>query len=455
MENDKKDRVMMQRYLIAIHLSAIVLLASPAVQAQTLDLLQAYEAAAKNDSTFAAARASLTAARERSIQGDALTRPTVGVSAAANLNNDASKVEGFPQASQSYRSAQAGLNATLPLWRPANRAQQAQAKLGEDIANVQFRNAQQDLILRTAQAYFDVLAAQDNLESITAQKKAATEQLAQAKREFEVGTKTIVDTHEAQARFDLIVAQEAVAQGDVIIRRSALAQVIGQTPASLASLMGKPNLQGPTPTGIDEWIGIAEKGNPGVAINEYNAQIARLEIERNKAERGPVIDLVGSAGASTATGGLQTGDLNNRGRTAAIGVQLSMPLYAGGALDSKVREAIANEEKARFDLETARRSANQGARQAYLGVTYGLAQVKALEAAEISANSQLNSTRLGYQVGVRINLEVLNAQQQLANTKKDLAKARYDTLLASLRLKSAAGQLSEEDAKAVNAYLTK
>lgn len=445
---------MKQCSLAALSISAM-LLASPAVHAQTLDLLQAYEAAAKNDTTFAAARASLTAARERSIQGDALTRPTVGVTAAANLNNDASKVEGFPQATQSYNSAQAGINVTQPLWRPANTAQKAQAKLGEDVATAQFRNAQQDLILRTSQAYFDVLAAQDNLESILAQKKAATESLAQAKREFEVGTKTIVDTHEAQARYDLIVAQEAVAEGDVSIRRSALAQITGVSPAALANLMAKPNLQGPTPTNMEEWIGIAEKGNPSVTINEYNAQIASLEIDRNKAERGPAVDLVGSAGYQTASGGLQTGDLNNRGRTAAIGVQLSMPLYAGGALDSRVREAVANEEKARFDLQTARRGANQGAREAYLGVTYGLAQVRALEAAEISANSQLNSTRLGYQVGVRINLEVLNAQQQLANTKKDLSKARYDTLLASMRLKSAAGQLNEEDVKAVNAYLVK
>jgi outer membrane protein len=443
----------MHRSSIALCLAA--LFASPGAYAQTLNLLQAYEAAAKNDPTFASSRSALAAARERSIQADALSRPNVGLTAGVNLNNAASKIEGAPQISQSYSSANAGINASMPLWRPGNSAQQDQAKLAEKIAESQFLVAQQDLILRTSQAYFDVLAAQDNLESIVAQKVAATEQLAQAKREFEVGTKTIVDTHEAQARFDLISAQEAVAQGDLIIKRSALAQVIGQTPDTLASLMSKPNLQGPTPAGIDQWIGIAEKGNPNVAIGEYNAQIAKREIDRNKAATRPTVDLVSSVGTNTANGGLQTGDLNVRGRSATIGVQFSMPLYAGGSLDSKVREAIASEERARFDLEAAKRSANQGARQAYLGVTYGLAQVKALEAAEISANSQLSSTRLGYQVGVRINLEVLNAQQQLANTKRDLAKARYDTLLAGLRLKSAAGQLSEDDLKAVNAYLVK
>jgi outer membrane protein len=438
-----------------IVLCLAMLFAAPLTHAQTLDLLQAYEAAAKNDPGFAASKASLAAARERSIQGDALGRPTVGASASAAMNNAASKVEGFPQTTESFGSASVGINASMPLWRPGNTAQKEQAKLAEKVAEAQFLVAQQDLILRTSQAYFDVLAAQDNLDSIIAQKKAATEQLAQAKREFEVGTKTIVDTHEAQARFDLISAQEAVAQGDLIIKRSALAQITGQQPNTLAALMAKPNLQGPTPTGIEQWMSTAEKGNPGVTINEFNAQIAQREIDRNKAAARPTLDLVSSLGANTATGGLTTGELNVRGRSASIGVQLAIPLYAGGALDSKVREAIASEEKARFDLEAAKRNANQGARQAYLGVQYGLAQVKALEAAEVSATSQLNSTRLGYQVGVRINLEVLNAQQQLANTKRDLAKARYDTLLAGLRLKSAAGQLAEDDLKAVNAYLVK
>ncbi|MGL4576021.1 MAG: TolC family outer membrane protein [Burkholderiaceae bacterium] len=439
----------MRRSVLATSLTALFFCAG--AHAQSLDLLAAYEAAAKNDPTFAASKSALAAARERSIQGDALSRPTVGLSAGANLNNDASKIEGLPQVSQSYSSINAGVSASMPLWRPGNTAQQDQAKLAEKIAEAQFLVARQDLILRTSQAYFVVLAAQDNLESINAQKKAVTEQLAQAKREFEVGTKTIVDTHEAQARFDLITAQEAVAQGDLIIKRSALAQVIGVTPTALAGLMSKPNLQGPTPAGIDEWISTAEKGNPGVTINEFNAQVAKREIDRNKAATGPTLDLVSTAGVSRASGGISTGDRNLSGRSASIGVEFKMPLYAGGALDSRVREAIASEEKARFDLEAAKRSANQGARQAYLGVTYGLAQVKALEAAEVSANSQLSSTRLGYQVGVRINLEVLNAQQQLANTKKDLAKARYDTLLAGLRLKSAAGQLTEEDLKAVNA----
>jgi outer membrane protein len=453
LHNEKEGFAPMQRLALALSLAA--LFTAPGVHAQTLDLLQAYTAATKNDPNFAASRAALVAARERSIQGDALSRPTVGLGAGASLNNDSSKVEGFPSARENYSSANVGINASMPIWRPGNTAQQEQAKLAEKIAEAQFLAAQQDLILRTSTAYFDVLAAQDNLESITAQKKAATEQLAQAKREFEVGTKTIVDTHEAQARFDLISAQEAVAQGDLIIKRSALAQVIGQDPSSLAPLMSKPNLQGPAPEGIDQWIGTAEKGNPNVTINEFNAQIAKREIDRNKAARGPTVDLVSNVGAQTASGGLQTGDRNLRGSSASIGLQFSMPLYAGGALDSRVREAIASEEKARFDLEAAKRNANQGARQAYLGVTYGLAQIKALEAAEVSANSQLSSTRLGYQVGVRINLEVLNAQQQLANTKRDLAKARYDTLLAGLRLKSAAGQLGEEDLKAVNGYLMK
>jgi outer membrane protein len=420
--------------------------------AWSIDLVQAFGAASQYDAAFASARASLQAARERTLQADALTRPTLGLNAGASANYANNKFEGTPSASTNYNSSNAGLQGSLPLYRPANNVQQDQSKLSERIAEAQFLQARQDLIVRLSQAYFDVLNAQDTLTSIGAQKVAVTEQLAQAKREFEVGTKTIVDTTEAQARFDQISSLEATAQGDLQIRRSALAQITGIANPEISGLVAKPALRPPEPALIEDWTGAAEKGNPGVTANDLAAQVAKLEIDRNKASYKPTVDLVSNIGLSYATGSVQT-DRNISGRSATIGVQFNMPLYSGGAIDARVREALALEERARFDLESARRNANQGARSAFFGVTFGLAQVKALEAAEVSANSQLSATRLGYQVGVRINLEVLNAQQQLANTRRDLAKARYDTLLAGLRLKAAAGQLTEEDLKPVNAYL--
>ena len=190
-----------------------------------MDLLEAYAAAAQYDATFAAARSSLEAARERSLQADALTRPALSFGGGATVGNSGSKVTGQPFISSKEGSARVSLDGSLPLYRPANLVQQSQAKLSEQIAQTQFIQARQDLVLRVSQAYFDVLGAQDALTSIAAQKVAVTEQLAQAKREFEVGTKTIVDTTEAQARFDQITALEAVAQADLLVKRSALAVV--------------------------------------------------------------------------------------------------------------------------------------------------------------------------------------------------------------------------------------
>jgi outer membrane protein len=343
---------------------------------------------------------------------------------------------------------------TQPLFRWANWKQYQQGKLQTAISEAEFAQAQQDLIVRVSQAYFDVLAAQDTLASLQAQKAAITEQLASAKRNFEVGTATITDTHEAQARYDLAVAQELAAQSDLEVRRNALQQIIGKPTGGLAPLRTGVELTPPAPAQIDTWVESAEKQNYGVIARELAREVAQHEIGRNRAGHLPNVDLVASrshnnqgtdAALLTTTGGVS----NNT----VVGVQLSVPIFAGLGTVSRVREAKALEERAAADLETTRRAAAQGARQAYLGVTSGLAQVKALEAAEVSSQSALESNRLGYQVGVRINIDVLNAQQQLYVTRQNLAKARYDTLMNSLRLKSAAGNLSEEDLVRINTLL--
>jgi outer membrane protein len=179
-----------------------------------------------------------------------------------------------------------------------------------------------------------------------------------------------------------------------------------------------------------------------------------LETTRARDARLPTVDLTGQLSRTRASGTAAfQGDLTQRNAT--IGVQLSVPLYTGGLIQSRVREALASEERFRQDLESARRTAAQGARQAYTGVEFGLAQVRALESAEVSAKSQLDSTRLGYQVGVRINLEVLNATTQVFTTQRDLKKARYDFLVNGLRLKSSAGVLDEPDLAGLNAMLAR
>jgi outer membrane protein len=307
-------------------------------------------------------------------------------------------------------------------------------------------------MLRASQAYFDVLLAQHNVELAAAQKNAIGEQLAQAKRNFEVGTATITDTHEAQARYDLATAQEIAAQNDLEIRRRQLAQIIGQTAPALSRLAGEIKLELPQPNQIEPWVEEATRASLPVLISEAALTFARQEVERNRGGHHPTLDAFATYTDSATGSGIRGGpgdDSTNR----IIGLQLAVPLYQGGATASRVREALANEDRARQELDNARRSAELAARQAFLGVTNGVAQVNALRAALVSSQSSLDSTRLGLQVGVRTQVDVLNAQQQLFSTRRDVAQAAYNYVLSLLRLKSAVGRLGEEDLAKVNAWL--
>lgn len=448
---------------LAAALGCALSLAAGAAMAQAKnDLLSIYRDALANDSAYASARFARQAAEERTPQARAGVLPNVsaGINASENyFKFDASPFVDAttnrtvdPSFDRTFYSWGPVISASWPLYRPQNWDAIDQAKLFVTGAEANFAQARQDLIVRVSQAYFDVLAAQDNLNAIAANKRAVSENLAQAKREFEVGTKTIVDTTEAQARFDQILAQEQVALGDLVVRRSALRAIIGRDAGDLATLRDAPTLQPPAPADIEAWAKRAEENNPNVAFAQANAQIARVETQRNRDAQKPTIDLVASASRSRNNGSTSS-SLSSTNTSGSIGVQLNVPIYTGGLIQSRIREALANEERSRFDLESARRNAAQGARQAYTGVDFGLSQVRALESAEKSAQSQLDATRLGYQVGLRINLEVLNANTQLFTTQRDLKKARYDFLLSGLRLKSATGSLDDKDVEAINQLL--
>jgi outer membrane protein len=417
-----------------------------------LDLLQAYRESLASDPVYAGARYNLQAGQEAGVQGRAGLLPQVG------LNGGYNRADGERESSTGTRpldsrttTYQASL--TQPLFRWANWQQYQQGKLSAAASEAEFAQAQQDLIVRVSQAYFDVLAAQDALASVQAQKAAITEQLASAKRNFEVGTATITDTHEAQARFDLAVAQEFAAQSDLDIKRAALEQIIGKPAGDLAGLRPGVQLSAPQPTRLEPWVDNAQNRNYRVISQEFNREIAQREISRTRAGHLPTLDLVARREHRKQRGSTVNIPDDTITDSTNIGVEWNIPLFSGFAVTSQVREAVALAERARADLENARRTAAQEVRQAYLGVSSGLAQVKALEAAEISSQSALESNRLGYEVGVRINIDVLNAQQQLYVTRRDLARARYDTLVNSLRLKSAAGMLSEDDLVQLNTLL--
>lgn len=413
-------------------------------------LLDIWQIALANDPIYAAAQAQLEASRERVPQSRANAwLPNLTGSAGVAENDSSTRISGITTDSN-RTNKNYSLALTQPLWRPQAIETLGQSKLAVIAAQAQLENARQDLALRVAQAYFDVLAAQDALEALQAQKKAVVEQLASAKRNFEVGTATITDANEAQAQFDLISAQEFAAQNDLEVKRSALEQITGQTLAPLLPLSSKLPLPTPQPNQIQDWISRAETGNLNVQVAQTNLLIAEREIDKARAGHFPTIDAVGNYNNSREPSASIEKSVAN-----SVGVQLNLPIFAGFAVQARVRETLALRQQAQQNLEAAKRAAGQTARQSFLGVNNGLSQVKALEAAEVSSQTSLNSTLLGYRVGVRVNLDVLNAQQQLFKTRRDLAKARYDSLLAGLRLKAAAATLQENDIAAVDALLAR
>ena len=432
-------------------LAALLAGAFMSINAQAIDILQVYREALANDARYASARAAAEAGQETSVQARAGLLPTVGLSGNAT-RNDLETSSAVSNVDRTYNSRGYTLSLSQPLFRMANWETSQQGKLSVAISEAQFAQAQQNLIVRVSQAYFDVLTAQDALASVQAQKAAITEQLASAKRNFEVGTTTITDTHEAQARYDLAVAQEFAAQNELEIRQAALRQIIGKPTGELATLRPGVTLPPPQPQQAEAWVQTAEQQNFGVISQQLALESAEREIKKNRAGHYPTVDLVASRGHNYQ-GFTTSSPSGSTSDQTAVGVQVSIPLFSGFAVNSRVRQALALEDQARSDLENVRRTAALGARQAFLGVNAGLAQVRALEAAEVSSRSALESNRLGYEVGVRINIDVLNAQQQLYSTRQSLAKARYDTIMNGLQLKAAAGTLNEEDVVQVNSLL--
>lgn len=431
-----------------------VLAALSGASAHAIDLMEAYNAAQQQDATFAAARASQSAGQEKLSQGRSLLLPNVNLTANTTFIDNNSKFPGGSRA-LSYNTSGYGLSLVQPLFRQQNWMAYTESELQVAMSEAQFKLAEQDLILRVAQAYFDVLMAQDNVQLAGAQKQAISEQLEQAKRNFEVGTATITDTYEAQARFDLVSSQEISAQSSLEIRKRALQQIINAAPGELRSLGKEFRLNQPQPASIEKWAEDAQVNSAQVMLAEAASQLAEKEVSRNFGNHLPTLDLVANFSQNKSSGGTFTGTgfSSSDTTTKSVGLQFNMPLFQGGASQSKWREADAAREKAKQDLENAKRSTALQARQAYLGVVNGITQVQALQQALKSSESLLEASKLGQGVGVRTNLDVLNAQQQLYSTRRDLLQAEYNYLMSRLRLKASVGTLSMDDVAEVNQAL--
>lgn len=440
----------MQRFPLATCTLALLAVFSGAAQAQSL--VELYDAARATDSTYQSAKAQYDANLAQADQAKAGLLPSVGLSAGLNR----SLVEGRnPSFDKNYTTQTATLSGSQPLYRPANRIAYEQGKKLIDVAEAQLQVAEQDLVVRVAQAYFDVLAAQDTLAFVRAQKTAVGEQLASAKRNFEVGTATITDSREAQSRFDLVRAQEIAADNDVVVKRLALdtlASKANTQPIPLAQPVVLPTLQA---ADISTWVQQAESLQPNVLQAALALEVARLETQKAKAANLPTLDLTAGYNINRYPNGTTSALPGSRTNATQIGLSFNIPLFAGYSIQNRIRETLSLEDKAQADLDAARRAVTQATRAAFYGVLSGVGQVSALEAAETSSQIALDANKLGYQVGVRINIDVLNSQSQLFQTKRDLALARYNVLLGSLKLRQASGSLKPEDLQAINALLVR
>ena len=428
----------------------LALMTAFAGSAQAQSLATLYEAAKKHDATYKSAQSQYKAAQAKADQARALLRPSAGLggnlseSSLSNLSNAVGSGE--------FGTGSLSLNASHPLYRPANQITFQQGLKQEDLAQAQLNAAEQELMVRTSQAYFDVLTAQESLNFVQAQKSAVSEQLAAAKRNFEVGTATITDTREAQARFDLVIAQEIAAENDLQVKRLALDQTVGTAQIKPLGLQIEADIARLHSGTVDSWVAQSEANNTSLAQARIALEVAQLEIDKAKAALKPTADLNASFGMTRYRNGAITQPNTN---VATIGVAFNMPLYTGQASQNRILETVALKDKARNDLEAAQRNVAQATRTAFYGVQSGLSQIKALQAAEASSQSALDANKLGYQVGVRINIDVLNSQSQLFQTKRDLAKARHDVLLGQLRLRQSSGTLQDADLQAVSGLLQK
>lgn len=430
---------------------ALALSCGLALPAKAQSLLDLYQSAKAFDANYQSAKSQFDATLAKGEQAKAGLLPSVGLGLGVNRVNIDSNTPAFDRGG--YGNQNATLSASQPLYRPANVATAEQGKKQAALAQAQLDAASQDLIVRVSQAYFDVLAAQDSLDFVKAQKAAVSEQLASAKRNFEVGTATITDTREAQAQYDLVLAQEIATENDLRVKKLALDQTTGLSGAAPKPLLVPVTLPAIAPETVAPWVAASEDIHPTIRQARVALEVAQLETQKAQAGNKPTLDLTGSYGITQNNGSSST-TMDYRTNVATVGLSFNLPLFAGYAIQNRIKETVALEEKSRSDLDAARRGVAQGTRSAFFGVQSGLSQVKALEAAEASGQSALDATKLGYQVGVRINIDVLNAQTNLYNTKAKLAQARYNVLVGELKLRQANGSLKEDDINAVNALLT-
>ncbi|MEO5574243.1 MAG: TolC family outer membrane protein [Gammaproteobacteria bacterium] len=438
--------------MIKLPLALFAILLLPATVSAE-DLLDIYRLAEQSDPQLQAAEAARLATLEIKPQARSALFPTIGLTANAGLTRQDIALSGGAAGGGVSNFDNNGYALTLvqPLYSRVTGAglRQANALVGQ--ADAVYATAQQDLLLRVATRYFDVLAAIDNLTFARAEKNAISRQLEQNIQRFDVGLIAVTDVNEAQARYDLAVSQEIAAENQVANTREALREVTGTYHESLALLNETTPLPSPDPSDIEKWAETARAQNSQVAASEFAAQAAREEIERQRAGHFPSVNLVGTHSFSDSGGGRFGG---SRVDDDSISVQLTAPIFQGGFVTSRTREAQFRFTQAREVLDQQQRAVVRQARASYLNVIANISQVDALQQAVKSNQSALDATQAGLDVGIRTAVDVLDAQRLLFQARRNLARARYDYILETLRLKQAAGTLNPVDLEQINKWLS-
>jgi outer membrane protein len=433
---------------------ALIASVSTPACAELQDLAAIYRAVRERDPSLAVARSQVAVADEKVVQARAALLPTVTLNLSANRQVGEAAFNGAAYADRAVRGSATTLQLTQPLWRPGTWASYAQAELQQRQAEQGLRQAEMDLMLRTSQSYFDALIAQENAVVADNQVEAVAQQLTLARRNFEAGLTTVTDVHEAQARLALAQAQRSGAQTERANRLADLERLLGARAPELAGLLTDAQSPALDPPDVQAWIDLANADNPQLLAQELGVAMASREISKLAQAHGPTLEATLGYGRNTSTGSMTSPtELASRSRAAQVGVQLVIPLYSGGATQSRVREAMALQEKAQAELEATRGQLMAQVRQAYTAVVNGQAQIVSLAVAASANQAAVNANKMGYRIGTRINIDVLNAQQQQFGTERDLYKVRAETIVQALRLKAAAGSLRDSDLHAVGTLL--
>jgi len=436
-----------------------ILLGLAAGTSHALDLMGAYANALAHDPSALAATEGLAAGREKAVQGDALLLPQIGFTAGyAHLEDRTSS--GLPPAAAAMSAPessgelrQAALQLKQPLYDARASAERRQLHERTTLSELEYRTSRQDLMQRVSEAYFQVLLAEEQLRVVLAEKAALAMQRERAQARFEVGRGRITEVQETLARYDSVLTREITARSTLALRRAGFRETTGLAADGLAALRGEFRPAQFDGGDLASWQRRALESNARVLARRSDVAIAGAETRKHGLAARPAVDLVASYAYRGQAGGLPPSIAPDSNRSASIGLQLTIPLYAGGGLSSREREAAARLREAELQLAAAERDARLQVQDAFLAVQSNAARVGSLGESARSARTALEATTLGRDLGTRTELDVLDAQQRLYATELDLAQARTDYLLGRVRLALAAGELQESDLRSLNAYL--